>query len=360
MKKLRIALLAPLFLSIPPKNYGGTESVIYNLTEELIKRGHKVTLFATGDSKTSAQLRFAFKKSLGLFGAKNLLSPLAIKLHWAGALPLLFHAVLPYEDASSFDIIHNHFHYYGLFFSDLIKTPVITTYHGDFSSAEKSPIEKMILKKYAKKPWVAISKSQKNKVKTRLNFQAVIHHGIPVEKFPFGKISQDYFIWLGRITKKKGIIEAIKVAKAIRKKLIIAGTVNLRDKDFFEKEVKPEVDNKLIFYVGPVGFQKKMKLLKFAKGLFYPISWEEPFGLVMIEAQACGTPVIAFERGSVPEIVKNGKTGFICKNLKEMTDVTKKIDQISRKECRLHVEKNFRVEKMVDKYEKAYFKLLNH
>ncbi|XOB41920.1 MAG: glycosyltransferase family 4 protein [Candidatus Nealsonbacteria bacterium] len=358
-RKLKIAQLSTPFVNVPPKTYGGTELVVYNLTEELVKRGHKVTLFATKNSKTSAKLKYAFKKALGLGMTEGLLSELAKKLSWAHALPSFYHAILPFEKASDFDIIHNHFHYYGLFFSSLIKTPTLTTYHGDLSTAEKSPIEKLILEKYKKNLWTAVSKSQKKHTKTKLNFLKVIHHGIPIEKFPFSRKHQNYLAWLGRITEKKGIVEAIKVVKITKNKLIIAGTINPRDKEFFKKEVKPKIDNKLIFYVGPANHQKKVKLLKKAKALLYPISWEEPFGLVMIEAQACGCPVIAFDKGSVPEIVKNGKTGFIVKNANEMVKAIKKIDQIDRRECRKHVEKNFTIEKMVDEYEKVYYKILN-
>lgn len=358
-RKLKIAQLSTPFIDVPPKTYGGTELVAYNLTEELVKRGHKVTLFATKNSKTSANLEYAFEKALGLGMMKNLLSDLAKKLSWAHALPSLYHAILPFEKENQFDIIHNHFHYYGLFFSSFIKTPVLTTYHGDLSTAEQSLIEKLILKKYKKNFWTAISKNQKNQVKTKLNFLKVIYHGVPIENFPFSQKHQNYLAWLGRITKKKGLLEAIKVAKKTKNKLVIAGTVNPRDQEYFRKEIEPKIDNKLIFFIGPVNHQKKVKLLKNAKALLYPISWEEPFGLVMIEALACGCPVIAFNRGSVPEIVRNKKTGFIVKNTLEMAGVIKDIDKINRKKCRERVEKNFTIEKMVDGYEKVYQEILS-
>lgn len=359
-KKLKIAQLSTPFVDVPPKTYGGTELVVYNITEELVKRGHKVTLFATKNSETSAKLEYAFKKALGLGGMEALLSPLAQKLSWAHALPSLFHAVLPFEKADQFDIIHNHFHYYGLLFSQTVKTPVLTTYHGDLSSAEKSPIEKMILEKYKNNFWTSISKNQKKKCKTKLNFQAVIHHGIPIEKFPWSLKHQNYLAWLGRITQKKGIEQAIQVAKKTNNKLIIAGTVNPRDQEFFQKKIKPKIDNRLIFYIGPVSHKPKVKLLKNAKALLYPITWEEPFGLVTIEAMACGCPVIAFKRGAVPEIVKDKKTGFLVKNTLGMIKALGKINQISRRDCRLHVEKKFTIKKMVDKYEQVYYKILKY
>jgi glycosyltransferase involved in cell wall biosynthesis len=360
-KTLKIAQLSTPFFDVPPKTYGGTESVVYNLTEGLIRRGYKVTLFATGFSKTSARLEYVFKKALGLNWHEKFLSPLAQKLFWSYALPCLYHAILPYEKAQEFDIIHNHFHYFGLFFSSLVKTPTVTTYHGDFSTAEKCLIEKLIFEKYKDRNWVAISYSQKKKTKTKLNFVGVVHHGIPIEKFPYSLTHQNYLVWLGRITKKKGILETIKLANLTGEKLVIAGIVNPPDKEFFEKEIKPKIDKKQIFYLGPANHTKKIRLLKNAKALIYPISWEEPFGLVMIEAQACGCPVIAYKRGAVPEIVKDKKTGFVVnpkEGLKGLKKALGEIKQIKREDCRKWVEKNFTVQKMVQKYEEIYYKVL--
>lgn len=367
-KKLRIAQISTPFVDVPPVNYGGTELVVYNLTEGLVRDGQDVTLYATGKSKTSAKLKYEFKSALGLGQMDKLLSPLAQKLSWAHALPSLYHAVMPFEEAKEFDIIHNHFHYYGLFFADLVKRPVVTTFHGDFISACESEIEKKILEKYKNLPWIAISNSQKNNCPINLNFVGVVHHGIPVDKFPFSEKNNDYIAWLGRITPRKGIIEAIEVAKATNNKLIIAGTVNQRDQDFFQKEIKPKIDGKIISYIGPVNHQQKVQFLKNAKLLLYPISWEEPFGLVMIETMACGTPVIAYGRGAVLEIVKDGQTGYIVKpkeNIRGLVEYTKKLDNLSeneylsmRKNCRKHIEKNFSVAKMVSDYEKIYYELL--
>jgi len=344
-RKLKIAQLSTPFFDVPPETYGGTELVVSNLTEELVKRGHRVTLFATGTSKTKAHLEYVFKKALGPGKPKSLLSSLAEKLPWTQALPSFYHAILPFEKADQFDIIHNHFHYYGLFFSSLVKTPTLTTYHGDLSTAEECTIEKLILEKYKESFWIAISESQRSHIKTKLKFLKVIHHGVSIEKFPFSQRHQNYLAWLGRITKKKGILEAIKIAKITKTKLIIAGTVNPRDEEYFKKEIKPKIDKKIIFYIGSVNHPEKVKLLKNAKALLYPISWEEPFGLVMIEAMACGTPVIAFDRGSVREIIKDGKTGFIVKNTKEMVKAFKKIEEINRKDCQKHIERNFTVKK---------------
>lgn len=356
-KKLKIAQLSTPFISVPPKTYGGTELVISYLTEELVRRGHQVTLFATKNSKTKAKLKYVFNE-LGLGKTQKLLSNIAVKLSWAHALPSLYHAVLPFEEVKKFDIIHNHFHYYGLFFSNLVDIPILTTYHGDLSTAEKSPIEKMILEKYRKKPFIAISKSQRKKTKIKLNFLATIYHGIPLERFLWSEKPENYVVWLGRLTQKKGVDAAIQVAKRAGQKLIIAGTINPADQEFFQKKIKPKIDKKSIFYIGPVNHSQKVKLLKNAKALLYPVSWEEPFGLVMIEAQACGCPVVGLKRGSVPEIVKDGETGFVVESLDQMVQVLNQINQIDRGNCRRHAEKNFSLQRMVDKYEEIYQKIL--
>jgi glycosyltransferase involved in cell wall biosynthesis len=360
MKKLRIAQLSTPFITVPPKNYGGIELVVHNITEELVRRGHKVTLFAPGGSKTSAKLVSPFKTPLNNKATQKLFSKVGWQLPWMHTLPSLYHAVLPFERAEEFDIIHDHFHYLGLLFSQLVKTPVVSTYHGDFSSAVKSPIEKLILDKYRNNNWTAISQTQKRNCPLKLNFVSVIYHGIQIKRFAFAEKPGDYLVWLGRVNPKKGLKEAIEVAKAVRRKLIISGFVNPRNQEFFNQEILPQIDKKLIFFKGALTHQEKVKLLKGARALLYPVAWEEPFGLVMIEAMACGTPVVGFRRGAVPEVVVDQETGFLVKNKREMIQAIKNIGDISRKACRMHIEKNFTVEKMVDKYEELYFNVLKH
>jgi len=382
MKKLKIAQLSTPFISVPPLNYGGTELVVYNITEGLVKKGHQVTLFAPGDSKTSAQLISPFPKALFYERMQELFSPTAFNLFWLHSLPTIYHGVFPFEQAKNFDIIHNHLHYIGLFFSQLVKTPTIHTYHGDFASAIKSPIEKMILEKYKDCYWIAISESQKRNCSIKLNFVGIVHHGIPIEKFTFNEKPKDnYLAWLGRITPKKGIETAIKIAKTLKIPLKIAGIVHERDKEFFKTKIKPQIDNKLISFFGGPNLQEKVKFLSQAKTLLYPVTWEEPFGLVMIESMACGTPVVAFARGSVPEVIKDGETGFIvnpsdddirgnwiikktgieglCEAVERIYSMPEDQYRKMRRACREHVEKNFTVERMVDEYEKVYEEILN-
>ncbi len=379
MNTLRIAQLSTPFIAVPPPDYGGTELVVYNLTEGLVKKGHKVTLFSTADSITSAKLQSTFKHALFYEEMEQLFSPSALKLFWLHSLPTLYHAVLPFEQAQQFDIIHNHIHYIGLFFASLTDKPTVHTYHGDLSTAAESPIEKMILEKYRHLPWTAISETQKKNCPIKLNFIDVIHHGVPIEKFTYQEDSQDYMVWLGRITPKKGVAEAIKVSKITKKKLVIAGVVHERDREFFLRKVKPQIDNQLISFVGALEFPKKIDLYKNAKLLLYPVTWEEPFGLVMIEAMACGTPVVAYANGAVTEIVRDNETGFLI-NSKEVnqTDFTIKktgieglIEAINlmfsdsglykkfRKNSRIRVEEKFTVEKMTDKYLQVYQKVIN-
>jgi len=346
MKKLKIAQLAPLRLPVPPKKYGGTELVISNLTEELVRRGHTVTLFASGDSKTKAKLVSILPNALNKF-----------KESWKELLYFsLIHSSQVFEKANEFDIIHNHFGPFGLAFSRLVKTPVVTTLHWDLSSIRKWPDTYLALKKYKDNFFVAISNSQRKLSVLNLNFVDVVYNGIDTRKFEFNPKPGKYLAWLGRIDPKKGILEAIEVAKKLRMKLKIGADIPLPE--FFEKEVKPKIDGKEIQYLGELNHRQKVNLLKNALCLLNPIKWSEPFGLVMPEAMACGTPVVSFRRGSVGEIVKNGKTGFIVRNIDEMIKAVKKIEKIRREDCRRWVEREFSKEKMAESYEKVYLKIL--
>lgn len=378
-RKLKIAQVSTPFISVPPKDYGGTELIVSLLTEGLVKNGHDVTLFATGDSETSAKLVSVYKDALNKEQMEALFSPLAAKLFWMHSLPTFYHTVVAFEQAGNFDIIHNHMHYIGLFFENFVKTPVLHTYHGDFTGALQSPIERMILEKYPKARWIAISEAQKRNCTIPLNFVGVIPHGIPLENYPYNGKPDDSLLWLGRITPKKGIAEAIQAAKATKKKLVITGVVNPRDEEFFKQDIEKEIDNNSIAFHGAVSIETKAGYYQRAKALLYPILWEEPFGLVMIEAMSCGTPVIAFGQGSVPEIIKDGETGFIVnpQNKKTGDYIIKKsgieglceaIERIysmgeneylnMRRSARRHVEQSFTVEVMVEKYEEVYSRML--
>ena len=368
MKKLRIAQVSTPFITVPPKDYGGIELVVANLTEGLVKKGHEVTLFAPGDSQTSAKLFAPFEKAVSMKAMEKMFSPLAKKLFWLHSLPSLYHITAAFERANEFDIIHNHLHYLGLFFGSLVKTPTVHTYHGDFSSAIKSPIERMILEKYKDNFWTAISQSQRENCPVKLNVSGVVYNSIWVDKFDWSKKAGDYLMWLGRITPRKGLSQAIEVTKRLGRKLVIAGVVKPRDTDYFQKEIKPRIDNKMIVSVGAVDHSTKVRYLKNAFALLYPVTWQEPFGLVMVEAMACGTPVIAFKNGAVSEVVRDGVTGFIIDSKKGVEGLAKAVQTMQqwnketmrqcRLACRKHVEENFSVQKMVKDYENVYERIL--
>ena len=344
MKKLRIAQIAPLWFSIPPKKYGGIERIISFLTEELVRRGHKVTLFAAGNSKTKAKLVSLTKKGAISEGVS-----------WHDYYFNLLNHSIAFERASQFDIIHCHWGIMGGFFQKFTKTPVLHTLHNIPSQID--PRWKVF--KYYKDDLnlVFISKSERKNAPIRFKHSWVVYNGIDTSKFKFNPKPKNHFIWIARVCPAKGIKEAIEIAKRAKVKLLLAGQIQPHHREYFEKEIKPEL-NSQIRYLGELSQEELSDFYGQAKGCLYPISWEEPFGLIMAESMACGTPVIAFNRGSVPEVIKDGKTGFIVKNIPEAIRAIKKIDQIDRRECRKWVEKNFTVEKMVDEYEKVYYEIL--
>ena len=349
MKKLKIAQIAPLWEPVPPKKYGGIEIMIKTLTDELVKRGHQVTLFATGNSKTKASLKSVFPKSL-----------LEEKVDWYHRSQNLINAANAFKYENEFDIIHSHTGDNALPFTDICQTPVLTTLHNVLpDSKNRGSDEYIIFRHYARKTnFVSISFNQRTHTDLKLNYIDNIYNGININDFLFNKKPKDYLVWLGRIHYGKGMWNAISAAKKSKQKLITAGgAICETDKKYFES-VKPMIDGKQIKYIGEISLKEKNKLLGNAKALLFPTVWEEPFGLVMIEAMACGTPVIAFNKGSVPEVIKRNKTGFIVKNEKEMTEAIKKIDKINRADCRKHIEENFTVEKMVDGYERVYEKIM--
>lgn len=339
MKQLKIAQISPLDTSVPPKKYGGTERIVSQLTEGLVKRGHQVTLFASGDSKTKARLIAVIPLALNKIGEK--INP---------QVAHLFSFTKVIERQKEFDIIHNHTGWRFLPFSKFLKTKVVHTYHSYFFERTR-----FFFKYFKEQPFTFLSKNQRSSV-SFLKSAGIVYNGVKIEKFDFCQNPKDYFLFLGRFSPLKGTFEAIQAARKAKVKLIVAA--KFEDSEYYQKKVRPYLRSRNIKYVGEIGGKERLKLLKNARGLLFPIQWEEPFGLVMTEAMACGTPVIAFKRGAVPEVVQHGKTGFIVRNVEEMAEKIKKIDRLSRKDCRAWVEENFTAEKMVDGYEKAYYKIL--
>lgn len=340
-------MLSPFEESVPPKKYGGTELVVYNLIEELVKMGHDVTLFATGDSKTSAKLMKIFPQSIRSFSEHiDMKTREALKYMGLGK-------AIEYLYKKKFDIIHNHIGWRVLPFYKIIDGPVITTLHGPLNVI----YQQKVYGAYPGSNYVSISFNQR-KPMPQLNFVANVYNGIKIEIFRFYEKPKDYFAFLGRMSPEKGPVQAIEIAKKAGVKLIMAAKVDLADLDYFEKKVKPLVDGKEIKYIGEVDHEGKLELLGNAKALIAPIQWEEPFGLFFTEAMACGTPVISMRRGSVPEILIDGKTGFICKNLDEAAEKIGEIEKINRKDCYNHVKENFSSRKMADEYIAAYKKVI--
>ena len=337
---MRIAQVAPLWIPVPPYTYGGTELVVSWLCDELVRRGHQVTLFASEDSKTQAQLIPIWPRSL--WRAK-LNAPHAV-------FSLLYEKLISLQD--NFDIIHDHCEFYTAPYSKFLKPPVVTTLHHPLTE------ETIILyKKFPNINFVAISKNQR-KSAPGINIVKTIYHGLPIEKYEFNDRPKDYLLWLSKIIPQKGVAEAIDIAKLAGENLIISGNIPPEQGDYFVFRIKPLIDGKKIQFVGASDFPKKVELLKNAKAFIFPIKRPEPFGLVVIEAMACGTPVVAFKQGSLPELIENGKTGFLVNNVEEACQVLKKVNRISRKYCREYVKKNFNLKRMVNRYEKLYKKIL--
>jgi len=344
---MKIVQISPFEESVPPKKYGGVELVIYNITQELLERGHRVYLIASGDSQTKATLLPVFPKALRTYPeAQDLKTRDSLKFIGAGK-------ILEYLNNINADIIHNHLGWRLLPFSPVIKMPIVTTLHGPLNV----DYQRLVYGKFKKNKYVSISKNQREPFPS-LNFVGNVYNGIDTNIFPFNKKPKDYLAFLGRMSPEKGPVEAIKIAKRVKMKLIMAAKIDIVDKKYFSEQVNPLIDGKQIKFIGEIGHKKKVELLKNAKALLAPIQWREPFGLLLTETMACGTPVIVFDRGSAREIIKNGKTGFVVKDVKEAVEAVKKIDQIDRKDCRKRVEEKFSTSKMVDGYEKVYYEIL--
>lgn len=332
-------MLAPIAWRTPPEHYGPWEFVTSLLTEELVRNGVDVTLFATGNSITEAKLKSVCEEGY----AENPETDAKVVecLHISQCM----------EQASEFDIIHNQFDFLPLSYSRLIKTPMVTTIHG-FSSPKIIPV----YKKYNENThYVSISYANRNPT---LNYSANIYHGINLENFSFQPDpSGEYLLFLGRIHPDKGTHEAIKISKKTGLKLIIAGII--QDENYYQNEVKPFLKKNEVEYIGSVGPKIRNELMQNAIAFLHPISFSEPFGLSVIESMACGTPVIAYSKGSMPELIENGKNGFLVSDSAEAAEALKKIERIDRNNCRKIVEEKFTDKIMAVNYLKLYTKILN-
>ena len=342
-KKLRIAQIAPLIERVPPKKYGGTERVVYYLTEGLVERGHQVTLFASGDSLTSARLVAPVSESLRL----------GRKAHSPFLMTMMMLSQVYEKMISEFDIIHSHLEYMTLPFAYRSVVPTVLTMHGRLDISDHCKI----LRCYRDIPYVSISDAQRAPVQD-INWIKTVYHGYPSSCFEYNDQPGDYFLYLGRFSEEKKPEEAIRLAKACRIPLKIAAKIDPSERAYFENRVRPLLDHPLIDYVGEVDDRQKRELLKNAKALLNTIDWPEPFGLVMIEALASGTPVIVRKCGSAPEIIINGKTGFVCESKLDFIEAIRGIDRISRKTCRAEFESRFLSERMVESYESLYYDIL--
>jgi len=334
---MRVAMLAPISWRTPPRHYGPWELVTSLLTEALVAKGVDVTLFATADSVTAGKLEAVVPA--GYSEDRNLDAKVMEMLHVSHV----------FEQARHFDLIHNQADFVPLTFSRLVDTPVVTTIHG-FSSERIVPV----FKRYEDRVhYVAISDGDRH---ADLRYAATIHHGIPIEEFPFDAEGSDDLLFFGRMHPDKGAADAIRAAIATDHRLLMAGII--QDEDYYRRQVAPFIDGERIVFNGPVGGRARTRALGHAKALLHLIGFAEPFGLSVIEAMACGTPVIAYNKGSMPELIEHGVTGFLVDSFEEAVAAIGRVGEIDRHACRRAVEERFTVERMADRYLSLYEKIL--
>ena len=340
---MRIAQVAPLIERVPPPSYGGIELVVSHLTDELVRRGHEVTLFASGDSITDAKLEAVCERALRLDpNVKN------------GSAYEQLQLSQVYQRAGEFDLIHSHLGVFALASAALVSTPTVHTLHHSFSQDTSK-----IYTHHCKQSYVSISDAQRQ---IDLNYVGNVYNGIDENNYPFIAEPENppYLAFLGRFSPEKGPHHAISIAKQSGWCLKMAGKIDEVDREFFEQEIAPHIDGKQIQYLGEVSHHEKAQLLGNASVTLFPITWKEPFGLVMTESMATGTPVIAINMGSVPEVINHGVTGFVCQSYEEMAPMIPKALELSRHNCRKHVEDRFSISTMVDGYEAVYRKIIEN
>lgn len=334
---MRIAQVAPLHLAVPPHNYGGTERCIFNITEALVELGHDVTLFATGDSDSKAKLVPMRETGIRFDPRVD-----AVAQHLA-MLQQVF------QRASEFDVIHSHLDYLTLPFAATSATPTVITLHGRLDIPES--IE--VFRAFKDCNYVAISNSQRSQIPD-LNWISTIHHGIDLRGIPFHEKPGPYLVFVGRLSREKGPDRAIRIAKQVGIPLKIAAKVDPSERKYFETVIKPMLDDPLIEFLGPINEKRKLELMGNAMALLLPICWPEPFGMVFIESLGCGTPVLTCPYGSVPELLKDGVTGFIRTTDDELAEAVGHVAAISRTGCRDYVRQKFDIREMALEYVHTY------
>ncbi|MGQ0640307.1 MAG: glycosyltransferase family 4 protein [Gemmatimonadaceae bacterium] len=344
---MRIAQVAPLYESVPPQQYGGTERVVSYLTEELVRQGHDVTLFASGDSVTTAKLVPVAPAALRLAAGSNggasddFMAPHVVMLEQIATR------------AHEFDVVHYHIGYLHFPLSRRLGVPHLTTIHGRLDMAEL----RSLFRVFGDVPVVSISNHQRLPIPTA-HWVATIYHGIPRDLYPAGRGRGNYLAFLGRISPEKRLDRAIWIAERFGMELRVAAKVDDADRDYFEARIRPLLRNSLVRFVGEIGEREKPEFLGEAYALLFPIEWPEPFGLVMIEALASGTPVVAFRRGSVPEIIRDGETGFVVDSVDGAVAALHRVASLDRAQCRRGFEARFLAQRMAAEYVEVYRRLV--
>jgi glycosyltransferase involved in cell wall biosynthesis len=336
---MKIAMLSPLSWRTPPRHYGPWENIVSLLTEQLVSMGIEVTLFASGDSITAGKLVSVCERA---YSEDPTIDPKV----WE-----CLHIAELFKRADEFDLIHNHYDFLPLSYTGFTTTPVVTTIHG-FSSPAILPV----YKKYNDSTYyVAISEADKS---AELDYINTIHHGIDLNQFSYQQEAGDYLLFLGRIHPDKGVHDAIEVARKTGKRLIIAGIV--QDENYFKEQIEPCIDGTNVEYIGSVGPDRRQEVMAGALAMLHLIHFDEPFGLSVVESMACGTPVIAYDRGSMPELIQNGRSGFIVSDQNAAIQAVDKIDTLNRRDCRDDVEKRFTSQRMAHEYVGVYHRILEN
>jgi glycosyltransferase involved in cell wall biosynthesis len=343
-RPLRIAQVSPLFESVPPRGYGGTERVVSYLTEELVQLGHEVTLFASGDSVTSAEL---------VPGC-----PHGLRLDRRCTDSLAHHVVMleqVYRESERFDIIHFHVDYLHFPLSRRHHRPHVTTLHSRLDLPDLQPV----YEEFPDMPVVSVSQAQRTPLR-QAKWQGTVHHGLPLDRHTFREEGGNYLAFLGRVSPEKGLDRAIAIALEAGLPLKVAAKVDANDRVYFREYIKPllEQSRSFVEFLGEIGGRTKDEFLGRAAAVLFPIDWPEPFGLVVIEAMACGTPVIAFPRGSVPEVIDHGATGFIVDDEDGAVGAVARLDELSRARCRATFEQRFNARRMAEDYVRIYHRVI--